>query len=183
MRNNNILKTIMIVLFVGAIGFGIYWLTNNSSKVVDSMNGTNIYTYEDVQKSYSDGYNTALENKSEYDELIASYRDTITTLNNNINTLNGQITTLQNTITSKNGDISGLEAQITTLQTQKANLESQITSLNNQIASLQSEIENVYDYEYTLDITFIVDSEPYAYGKARNGCTILVPPTAPVRPT
>lgn len=188
MRNNNILKIIMIVLFAGAIVFGVYWLTNNSKKVVDSMNGTNIYTYEDVQKSYSDGYNTALENKSEYDELIASYRDTITTLTNNINTLNSQITTLQNTISTKNGNISELQAQITTLQTQKTNLESQITSLNNQIASLQSqiaslqsELENVYNYNYGLDITFMVDGDIYATGNARNGGTILVAPTEPTK--
>ena len=180
-KNINILTIILSIVLVVAIIFGIYWAVNNVGKVKETMNGTNLYTYDDVQNAYSDGYNTALDNKSEYDELIATYRDTITTLNNNINTLNTQIATLQSTITTKNGNITDLQSQITTLQTQKTNLESQIETLNGLIASLQSEIENQYEYEYTLDITYIVDGQPYAYGKARENGTVLVQPTAPIK--
>ena len=71
-KNNNILTIILSIVLIVAIGFGIYWAVNNIGKVTDTVNGTNLYTYEDIQKSYSDGYNTALENKSEYDELIAT---------------------------------------------------------------------------------------------------------------
>ena len=180
-KNNNVLTIILSIVLIVAIGFGVYWAVNNIGKVTDTVNGTNLYTYDDIQNSYSDGYNTALENKSDYDELIATYRDKITTLNNNINTLNSQLTVLQNTVLSKNNYIIDLQSQITTLQTEISDLESEVSRLNAYILSLQSEIENVYNYTYDLDITFIVDGSTYATGKARNGGTILVPPTAPIK--
>ena len=47
--------------------------------------------------------------------------------------------------------------------------------------TLQEEIGNMYNYQYSLDIDFYVDSVLYISGKARNGGALLVSPTEPTK--
>ena len=47
--------------------------------------------------------------------------------------------------------------------------------------TLQEEISNMYNYQYSLNIDFYVDSTLYISGKARNGGTLLVSPTEPTK--
>ena len=96
MDTRKVLGIIFSILFVGAFTFVLCWGIINFNKVKESMSGTAIYTQEDVNNAYQDGYDTALTDKAEYEELINSYRDTITTLNDNISQLNSQILTLKN---------------------------------------------------------------------------------------
>ena len=97
METKKVLAVIFSLVFVAIFGFVLSWGIINFNKVKDGMSGTELYTSEDLKNSYQDGYNTALQNKDEYDELINGYRDTITTLNDNISQLNSQITNLKNT--------------------------------------------------------------------------------------
>ena len=92
MDTRKVLGIIFSILFVGAFTFVLCWGIINFNKVKESMSGTAIYTQEDVNNAYQDGYDTALEDKAEYDELINGYRDTITTLNDNISKLYTQNT-------------------------------------------------------------------------------------------
>ena len=123
METKKVLGIIFSLLFLGAFTFVLTWGIINFNKVKDSMSGTQIYDSEDLNNAYQDGYDTALKDKEEYTGLINSYRDTITTLNDNISQLNSQIATLQN----NNKDY---ETQVNTLSTQKANLQTEIDNLN-----------------------------------------------------
>ncbi|MGN0961763.1 MAG: InlB B-repeat-containing protein, partial [Christensenellales bacterium] len=163
METKNVLSIIFSILFVGAFTFVLCWGIINFNKVKDGISGTGVYTQEDINNAYQDGYNTALEDKTEYDELINGYRDTITTLNDNISRLNSQVSTLTNknndcqtqitsltniinqnettirnlndTINTNNSTIDYLTSEINILTETKTNLETQITSLNNNIAN------------------------------------------------
>ena len=98
METKKILGIIFSLVFVCAFAFVLTWAIINFNKVKEGMSGTQIYTNEDLDKAYNDGYNTALENKDEYDALINSYRDNITTLNDSISQLNSDKANLENSI-------------------------------------------------------------------------------------
>ena len=150
METKKVLGIIFSLLFVGAFAFVLSWGIINFNKVKDGMSGTGVYTKEDINKSYEDGYNTALTDKEEYTKLIASYRDTITTLNDNISQLNSQVTTLTNNnkdyanqLTQLNEQKTNLQSQVDNLTTIKTNNETTIASLNTQITSLQNQVTNL----------------------------------------
>ena len=100
-----------------------------------------------MQNAYEDGYSTALADKEEYDKLINSYRDTITTQNDLISQYSSEATALNNSIKDYQGQVATLneqkaaiETQVETLNTIKASNEATISDLNGQIATLSNEI-------------------------------------------
>lgn len=142
-----VLTIIFSILIIGVFAFLLTWGIINWSKVKDGMAGNGLYTQEDVQKSYEDGYSTALKDKDEYDKLINSYRDTITTQNDLISQYTSEATALNNSIKDYQGQVAtlneqraALETQIETLNTIKASNEITITELNGQIADLSTQI-------------------------------------------
>ena len=56
-----VLTIIFSILIVGAFAFVLTWGIINWSKVKEGMAGNGLYTQDDVQKSYEDGYSTAPE--------------------------------------------------------------------------------------------------------------------------
>ena len=142
-----VLTIIFSILIIGVFAFLLTWGIINWSKVKDGMAGNGLYTQEDVQKSYEDGYSTALKDKDEYDNLINSYRDTITTQNDLISQYTSEATALNNSIKDYQGQVAtlneqraALETQIETLNTIKTSNEITITELNGQIAELSTQI-------------------------------------------
>lgn len=145
-----VLTIIFSILIIGVFAFLLTWGIINWSKVKDGMAGNGLYTQEDVQKSYEDGYSTALKDKDEYDKLINSYRDTITTQNDLISQYTSEATALNNSIKDYQGQVAtlneqraALETQIETLNTIKASNEITITELNGQIAELSTQIHTL----------------------------------------
>ena len=117
-----ILTVLFSFVFISALAFSISWGVINFNKVKDGMAATGVYTNEDLNKSYEDGYDNALKDKAEYAATIEECRDTITSLNDKISQLNFQIAGLSN----NNKDYS---QQILVLSRQKDDLESQVTNL------------------------------------------------------
>lgn len=142
-----VLTIIFSILIIGAFAFLLTWGIINWSKVKDGMAGNGLYTQEDIQKSYEDGYSTALKDKEEYDKLINSYRDTITTQNDLISQYTSEATALNNSIKDYQGQVAtlneqktALETQIDTLNTIKTSNEATISELNGRIAELSTQI-------------------------------------------
>ena len=142
-----ILTIIFSVLIIGVFAFLLTWGIINWSKVKEGMAGNGLYTQEDVQNAYEDGYHTALSDKEEYEKLINSYRDTITTQNDLISQYTSEAIALNNTIKdyqwqvlSLNEEKITLETQIETLNTINASNEARISELNGQIASLSNQV-------------------------------------------
>lgn len=137
---------IAITALVGALGFTSYWTIKNWDKVKTGVSGADLYTREDIDNSYKDGYNTALKNKEEYLKQIETLKAKIeelnkTIVNNNdrINLLNITISNNEATITSLNSQITSLQAQVTSLSEDKTNNEATITSLNRQLVTLTTQ--------------------------------------------
>lgn len=145
-----VLAIIGSIIVIGAFAFVLTWGIINWSKVKEGMAGNGLYTQDDVQNAYEDGYSTALTDKEEYDKLINSYRDTITTQNDLISQYASEATALNNSIRDYQGQINtlneqktALETQIETLNTIKTSNETTISELNGQIATLSNEVLNL----------------------------------------
>ena len=125
-----VLIAIFSILLIGALAFLITWGVINFNKVKEGMSGTGLYTKDDINKAYSDGYNTALANKNEYDNLINSYKDTIALQTDAIAKLNGEKSTLDKNVQDYLTQVNSLTKQRDTLQTQIDLLNDEITNLN-----------------------------------------------------
>lgn len=150
METKKVLTIVFSLLAIFILGFAVSWSIINFNKVKDSMSDTELYTNEDLKNSYQDGYDTALKDKDEYDELINNYRDMITELNDNISALNSQIASLntsnkdyQNQVDKLNNQKADLISQIDELRTNKNQNETTINALNEQIAGLNAEISSL----------------------------------------
>ncbi len=161
MSTKKVLSIIFSLLFACAFVFVIVWCIINFNKVEEGISGTGIYTQEDINNAYNDGYNTALENKAEYEELINSYRDTITTQTDQISQLNSQITVLTNNNKDKQTQIDNLQNVRDELQEQVNSLEETnttnsaiITENEKTISSLQTQIQKLQNSneDYTDEI-------------------------------
>ncbi len=134
---------ILLAAFIGAVVWGVI----NWSKLKEGMKGSGLYTQEDIQKSYEDGFNKALSDKEEYEKLINSYKDTITTQNDLISKHTSEVAMLNNTIKENQDELkllieqrTNLETQITTLNTIKTDNERTISELNRQIENLSNQV-------------------------------------------
>ena len=168
MSSKNIIVMIISILFVAIFGFVLIWGIINFEKVKAGLSGTGLYTEEDLKNAHEDGYNEGLSDKEYYDNLVNSYRDKITNLEDNVSQLNSQITILtsnnkdyqnqidnltqiklenEESINSLNEIISQNEQTIETLTNEKTLLQTQVTNLTNEkenneltITSLNSQI-------------------------------------------
>lgn len=150
METKRVLGFIFSLVFIGAFIFTLCWGIINFNKVKDGMSGTGVYTQEDLNNAYNDGYDKALTDKDEYDALINGYRDTITNQTDEISQLNSQINVLNSNnkdyaaqITSLENQKKNLEEQVLNLTTIKTNNESMIADLNSEITLLNKEIDEL----------------------------------------
>jgi len=152
-----ILIAIFSIILIGALAFLITWGVINFNKVKDLMSGTGIYNKDDIQNAYEDGYNTALSNKEEYEELINGYKDTIVTLTDNVS----QLTSEKNVLANSNRDFEGqirlltnqkdrLQSEVNTLNTVKENNEKTIADMDVEIASLEKQVSDL-EYDKTVN--------------------------------
>ena len=138
-----ILITCICLGLAGVFAFAISWGVINFNKVKEGMSGTGVYTEQDLNKAYEDGYGNGIKDKAEYLILIDEYRNTITTLNDTISQLNFQVNTLNNTNKDYERQVDSLKAQKVVLETEVLNLETNIANNNNTISGLNSQITNL----------------------------------------
>ena len=143
METKKVLSLIFSLLFVGAFTFVLVWGITNFNKVQEGLSGTGLYTQEDLNKAYEDGYDTALTDKAEYEELINSYRDTITTLTDQVTLLTYANQDCETQIKNLTQTKQGLETQVANLTTIKNQNEATIVSLNAEIVSLQKQVKTL----------------------------------------
>ena len=117
------------VVFTGALGFTAYWTITNWDKVASGMSGANLYTQDDITKAYQDGYDTALKNKVEYENLIAEYLDELVTLNVQVGDLAARVNQLTQSDGNKAAEIAALTASINTKTARITELENAVNTL------------------------------------------------------
>ena len=134
---NQIFSLVLIVV----LGLGIIWCIANYSKLEEGFSGSNLYTQEDLNNAYNDGYNTAFTDREEYESLINSYRDKITTQSDEIDKLKDEIQLLKNDNNNKADKIAELEADCSDLKNKITLLETSGLEDEQTIALLQHELE------------------------------------------
>ena len=77
METKRVLSIIFSILFIVAFAFVLSWGIINFNKVKDGLSGTKLYTKEDIEISYEDGYNTALKNEENYTKQIEELRSSL----------------------------------------------------------------------------------------------------------
>lgn len=142
-----VLTIIFSVLIVGAFAFVLTWGIINWSKVKEGMSGNGLYTQEDIQNAFEDGYGKALADKAEYEKLINSYKDTITTQSMLVTQYKNEALALTNSNKEYQSQVDGLSEQRTALEEQvnllnaiKADNEDRINELDGQIQALSARI-------------------------------------------
>lgn len=149
-----IIAIVVSILALTAIGcfVGFNW-----QSVKALFSGAQIYTAEQMEESYNQGYIDANTNEETYLQQIDYYKNLVEDNELEIENLNNEITNLTNTnvsyqsqITNLNGIIEENESTIESLQstisdnnTTISGLNTQISSLNNEIDSLESDIEDL----------------------------------------
>lgn len=124
------LKLIFNLIIITLLGLLLIWGMANSAKLKDGLSGANLYTQEDLDNAYNDGYNTAFTDKDEYQTLI-----------NEFNELNDRIILLENDINDKTSQIAKLEKERDDLQLEVDNLETSGNADAQTIANLREEME------------------------------------------
>ena len=157
------------IIFTLVLGFTITWAVINHNKLREAMNGTAIYTQEDLENASEDAYNQALQDKEQYESLINEYRDKIT-----VNDM---------TIESLNEQVSNLTSQIEELEEIKASNEYEIATLNQSIANLQNQLTyyeqllEAYQNVNKFTVVFEVDSVTYDIQLLDSGDSPILPIT------
>ncbi len=143
-----VLIIILSIIFTLALGLGITWCVVNRDNLREVINGTAIYTQEDLDNASNDAYNQALQDKDEYENLITEYSNIITQNNDKIIQLNTDIENLitsnnnyQDEIIRLNGVVESNVIVISSLEESVSNNELTIISLNEQIDILSEDIE------------------------------------------
>jgi hypothetical protein len=125
MDTKKIIALIASVLFVGAFAFCLTWTIANWGKVKQGIGGASLYTQTDLDTSYEDGYTAALDNKGEYETLIAEYRD-------------------------KLSEYENIKKELTVSKYKIAELESSVAYLQNYISECEALIKNLTVENYML---------------------------------
>lgn len=143
-NTKKILTIVFSVLLIAVFGFAVTWCVINFNQVKTGMASTGVYTIDDINNAYEDGYGTALTDKEEYEGLINGYRDTIISLNDTVSQLNVQV----NDLTNNSQDYA---TQIKSLSEQKALLENQLESLSNDKENNAATIQTLNTVIYNLN--------------------------------
>ena len=149
--------SVLFLTFVGCF-IGINW-----KGLKTLMSGTQIYTKDQMEDSYNQGYKDANTNEDTYitqldyyrnlvedNELeLTNYKNQVNNLTNSNNNYANQVNSLNQTIQTNEETISNLQSLIDTndttiaeLETEIANYESQINVLEKEITALQTENSN-----------------------------------------
>jgi len=146
MDTKRIVALVASVVFVLIFGFTLTWTILNFDKVSQGMSGTGLYTREDIDTSYQDGYDTALVNKAEYEVLIAQYREKLTEfedIKKELTTAKYKIADLESTVAKLQSYIADCEQMIKVLTAENFMLTSQVRTLEDIRANLMQSV-NAY---------------------------------------
>ncbi len=79
---SKIIGLLASILLIGVLGFCTIWTIRNWNVVYSSIDGSSIYTYEDIEKARNEAYAEGTKNENEYKEMLAELRNEILLLQN-----------------------------------------------------------------------------------------------------
>lgn len=172
MNAKQIAAIVLSVVLLAVSALSIAWGVINFQKVKDGLSGTGLYTQDDVQNAYEDGYGTALDNKQEYEDLIAEYRDKLSDYElikkelavskDNINELNEKVYQLQKYVAECEDLIERMTAENYQLKNQIKNLETINANLMQSVNAYIQLIASISLIEERFVVTFMFDDAVYS---------------------
>lgn len=180
---------IFAVIVMGLLIFCAVWTVRNWDKVKDGLNGTDLYTQEDIKNAYNDGYEDGIGDKQNFidsielkNTLLAEKEEEIKSLKSDVARLNSinslyysQIETNYSRIEELKSDailnaeeIARLEAENVELQDRIFENENNITALETTIATYEKGL-NGLKVDGVSIVTFNVDGAVVAFDMLLNG--------------
>lgn len=124
MKTKNLVTLIVALILLVGLGFGVWWVVKNKDAIFGYMNDTSIYTQEEYdnhyQEGYDKGYQDANNNEEYYKTLIAQY---------------------EAQLAEKNAELEQYKIDKEKLTTERDNLQSQLDNANSELEKIQPTIE------------------------------------------
>ena len=159
-----ILISICIIVLVAGIAFLIYWGVNNYEKVKKGLDGTGLYTSQDLEKAKLEGYQEGANSLANLEE---QYKDIKNQLDLKTKTVS-ELTEKVNNLTKENTEFKANKEQneklIADLQTQIAPLKSEVSRLKELLLTYQQECGGTL-----CGVVFYVDDEVFLSTVVNNG--------------
>lgn len=153
---------ILTIILVCLLGFCVIWGVSNYNKLKLAISGTSLYTKEDVDNAYRDGYDTAVTDKA---DLLVQ----IEALRNELDVKTAELSALKN----KLADYDAITTENYELKQEIKALEKEIENLNLTISAYEKFVEDVEEAD-KLVATFMIDGAVYALQRYENGATISI---------
>lgn len=157
-KGSIIFTTILVCL----LGFCIIWGASNFDKLKLAISGTALYTKEDVDNAYRDGYDTAVTDKA---DLLVQ----IEALRNELDTKTAELSALKN----KLADYDAISAENYELKQEIKALEKEIENLNTSILAYENFVKECEEAEKPV-ATFMYDGAVYALQRYETGATVSI---------
>ena len=161
MKTKNIITLVVSILILAVLAFGVWWLVKNKDAVFGYVNDTNIYTQDEYDKHYQEGYDQGYQdannNEDYYKKLLAQYETQIAEKNASLeayqkqqeellaekNNLQSQLDTANSELEAVQPTIDALEQEIADNELAMAELESDKAELEESLLAKTQELENV----------------------------------------
>ena len=150
-----IILTVIFALLIGALGFCVCWTVINFNKVKEGMSGTALYTEEDIESSYKDGYYTGLKDKESLTREVGQLRTLLSEKEI-------QLSNLKNYVSECEATIQGLTKENNNLKAEIKRLETIIENLRASIRAYEELIESLPIIEERFVVTFMFDDSVYS---------------------
>lgn len=157
-KGSIIFTTVLVCL----LGFCIIWGASNFDKLKLAISGTSLYTKEDVENAYRDGYDTAVTDKA---DLLVQ----IEALRNELDVKTAELSALKN----KLSDYDEISTENYELKQEIKALEKEIENLNLTILAYENFVKECEEAD-KLVATFIYDGAIYALQRYENGATVSI---------
>lgn len=136
--------SLVCVLIVGALVFGVWWTFNNKEGLFALIKGSSIYTQTQVDEitsdAYNDGYSDAKNNESYYKKLVATYEKEIADSQSQIKVLTDNNWEYQTKISTLTSERNTYQNRVLSLETINAENEKIIEENKVTISNLQNEV-------------------------------------------
>lgn len=141
-KSKKIISIIVSIVLILAFGGVLAWGIVNYDKVKTGVQGGNLYTKNDLDNSYKDGYTTAFADKEVLLQLINTHRATISQNEETITRLEAE----KKDLTTQLSRIDELNESISNLQNENERLSSVIASYEEQLQNVKNENQVVVKF-------------------------------------
>lgn len=142
-RTGRIFTLIFGLIMIGFLAVAIIWGVKNWDTITNGIDQTSLYTNEDIENAYNDGYSAGGENEEFLQAQVESLRANTTELESQVMELQDKETVNLADILDLTGQISSLDGQIDSLNDIISAKNLTIEGLNEDIEELQAEILNL----------------------------------------